>query len=213
MTDSARFLLGSLLFFFVIVVPVLGYLKLRRVNNVRIVLSILAIWLLWNVVNAPIHEGAHMLAGRLVGMHVRDYQLLPHFWTGDFVHGYVTWEPVNTQRMPVSTAGPYIADCLIVLLALWLFPRQRANPFFGALILALTYLRSVYDVAVNYAADTLFGGKGDFNFLFRSYSRAAMHAGAALAILLGAAGAARELVLTHRIRAQAESRQAVHTSG
>lgn len=213
MTDSARFLLGSVLFFFVIVLPVLGYLKLRRASNLRLVFSILAIWLAWNFVNAPIHEGAHFLAGRLVGMHARECRLLPPFWRGDFVHGYISWEEENMQRLPVSTAGPYIADCLIVLLAVWLFPRRRATPFFASLILSLTYLRSIYDVAVNYTADTVFGGKGDFDFLLRSYPRAAVHAGAVLAILLAGVGATRELRLTRRMRERAESRQAVPTPG
>lgn len=200
MTDTGRFALGSLLFFFVIVLPVLGYLKLRRVSDLRIVLSIPAIWLLWNIVNAPIHEGGHILAGRLVGMHEWDYQLLPHFWRGDFVHGYARWDQANVQRMPMSTAGPYVADCLIVLLALWLCPRQCSNPFLGALIFVMTYLRSLFDIAVNYAANTLFGGKVDFNFLLRSYPRVAVHTGAVLAILLGVLASARELVRTRRFR-------------
>ncbi len=197
MTDAARFLLAGVLFFVLIVMPVFSYLKLRGESNKYIVLWIFTIWFLWNVINAPVHEGAHMLGGVLVGMRVQEYQILQHFWRGDFVHGYVRFRPASVQQLLVSTLSAYVADCLIVLLAFLLFWRRRFSPFFGALIMAVTFLRSTFDVAVNYTADTVFGGKGDFSFLLSGYPRIAVHVGAWASMLLGAAGAMRELVRAH----------------
>lgn len=55
-------------------------------------LTILAIWILWNLVHTPIQEMSYFFVGRLVGMHAKDCQLIRHFWKGDFVHGYILWE-------------------------------------------------------------------------------------------------------------------------
>lgn len=199
MSDAARLLLGSSLYFALIVVPVFGYLKLRRQTDKMIVLSIFAIWLPWTLINTPIHEGAHALAGVLVGMHIRGGQFIQHFWRGDFVHGYVLWGPASARQMLFSTSGPYIADGLIALCALVWFPRKRCGAFWGGLLLSVSFLRSAFDVAVNYSADTLFGGRGDFGFLLSGYPRWAVHVAALLIILLSVLGAARELVLAHRM--------------
>ena len=59
----------------------------------------------------------------------------------------------------------------------------------------MTFLRSLYDVAINYAADTVLGGLGDFQFLFSGYPRFAVHACAWIVMLLGAFGAVREIAL------------------
>jgi hypothetical protein len=200
MTDSARALLGSSLYVALVVLPVFSYLKIRNQTDKKIVLSIFAIWLPWSAINTPIHEGAHALAGVLVGMQMRGGQFIQHFWKGDFVHGYVLWEPASVQQFLFSTSGPYLADFLITLFAFFFFPRRHCPPFVGALLLSVTYLRSLFDVVVNYTADTLFGGKGDFDFLLAGYPRIAVHAAAILIIVLSAAGAARELVLAHRLK-------------
>lgn len=200
MTDSARSLLGSSLYFALVVLPVLAYLKRRGESNKRIVLSTFAIWLLWSAVNAPIHEGAHALAGLLIGMHLRGGQFIQHFWKGDFVHGYVSWEPASVRQFLFSTTGPYVADGLIALLAFFWFPRKSSGAFLGSLLLSLTYLRSAFDVMINYAADTLFGGKGDFDFLLRGYPRLGVHAAAVSIILLSACGGVREIVMARNLK-------------
>lgn len=199
MSDAARLLLGSSLYIALIVMPAFGYFKLRGQTDKMIVLSIFAIWIPWTLINTPVHEGAHALAGVLVGMHLRGGQFIQHFWRGDFVHGYVLWAPASTRQILISTSGPYIADALIALCALAWFPRKRCTPFVGALLLSISFLRSAFDVTVNYAADTLFGGRGDFGFLLSGYPRWAVHVAAMLTILLSVLGAARELVLAHRL--------------
>jgi len=193
MTDSARGFLASALYFALVVVPALVYLRRRGQRDKRLVLSIFAIWAAWSTANAPIHEGAHALAGLLVGMHIRGGQFIQHFWKGDFVHGYILWEPASVRQFLFSTTGPYMADALISLFAFFWFPR-KCGPFVGALLLSVTYLRSIFDLMVNYTADTLFGGRGDFDFLLSGYPRLIVHAVAVLIILLSCSGAARQIL-------------------
>jgi hypothetical protein len=194
MTDMARFFLGSLGYFLLIVLPVLFYLKWRAQTNIRIVLYTFALWFLWYLPYAPLHEGCHFLAGALAGLHVKSYQLIPRFWRGDFVHGYVSWEEGKPWQLLLSCQAPYSVDGLIILLGLFLFRWRTAfTPFVGALILTQTFLRSVYDVAVNYAADTILGGSGDFRFLFGGYPRLAVYICAWALMLMGAFAAWREI--------------------
>jgi hypothetical protein len=194
MTDSARFFLGSLGYFLLIVLPVLFYLKRRAQTKTRIVLYTFALWFLWYLPYAPIHEGCHFLAGALAGLHVKSYQLIPRFWRGDFVHGYISWEDGKPWQLLLSCQAPYSIDGLIILLGLILFQwRTSLPPFVGALVLTQTFLRSVYDVAVNYAADTILGGSGDFRFLFSGYPRLAIHICAWALMITGALAAVREI--------------------
>lgn len=178
MSDVGRFLLAGATFILVLVLPLTVYLALSGQAKLRLVLSILAIWLIWNVVNAPIHEGAHWIGGHLLGLQAKDYRLIQHFWEGDFVHGYIVWENPGQRALLVSTSPAYIADGVLMLGGFLLFRKWKFGPFVRGLILAVTYLRSVFDVSVNYLADTLFGGKGDFDSLFRGYPPGLIHLGA-----------------------------------
>ena len=199
MTDLARFLVGGLGFFLLIVIPVLFYLKRRGQTDKRIVLYILAIWVLWYLPYAPIHEGSHFLGGRLAGMQPKSYQLVPPFWEGDFVHGYIVWENGKQWQVLLSCQAPYALDGPIILLGFLLFRRRTTfSPFVGALILTMTFLRSVFDVAINYAADTILGGSGDFRFLLNGYPPLAVHIGAWLLMILGAGGAVLEIVKSRK---------------
>ena len=195
MTDLARFLIGAVGFFLLIVIPLLFYLKRRAQTEKRIVLYIFAIWILWYLPYAPIHEGSHFLGGHFAGMQLESHQFIPRFWRGDFVNGYVTWEAGEQWQMLLMSQAPYAIDGLIVLLGFFLCRWGTAfTPFLGALILALTFLRTVYDVAVNYLADTVLGGNGDFRFLLNGYPRLAVHICAWALMLLGAWGAVLEIV-------------------
>jgi len=195
MTNAARFLVGSIAYFLFIVAPQLFYLKRRAQTETRLVLSIFALWALWYLPYAPIHEGSHYLGGILTGMHLKSHQFIPSFWRGDFVHGYLSWEDARPWQVLLSSEAPYSIDGLIILLGFLLF-RWRATftPFVGALILTETFLRSLYDVAVNYFADANLGGLGDFHFLLSGYPSWAVHAAAWLLMLLATYGAAREIV-------------------
>ncbi len=199
MTDLARARLGAVGFLLFIVVPLVFYLKRRGQTDRRMVLSIFGIWIIWNLVHGPIHEISHLLGGWLVGQHVKDYRLIQHFWEGDFVRGYISWENGRQAQYMVSTPAPYVIDLLMVLLGYSLFRwRSRFPALLGALVLLLTFLRPIYDIATNYAADTIFGGVGDVGFLLNAYPPVVVHVFAWLVMLLAAAGATREILKTHK---------------
>jgi hypothetical protein len=190
MTNLTRFALGVIGFFLLIVLPVFWYLKRRGQTDKRLVLSILAIWIIFTLFHAPVHEMSHLFAGRLVGQHTVGYQLIQYFWQGDFTDGHITWQGGEQWQFLVSTQAPYLIDALFILLGFFLLRLRAAfTPFVGALILTLTFLRPVFDVATNYAAGAV-SGSGDFGLLFSGYPHFAVHAGAWLIMLLGVAGAA-----------------------
>ncbi|MGP8173778.1 MAG: hypothetical protein ACLP7O_04425 [Terracidiphilus sp.] len=204
MTDSAQFCLGGIGFFLLVVVPVVFYLKRRGETNKRLVLSIFAIWILWNLFHAPIHEISHFLGGHCVGLHLKDCQLIQRFWKGDFVHGYVTWKDGKPWQLLVMSQAPYVIDGVFILVGLFLFWRRIAlTSVLGALILTLTLLRPVYDIATNYTADTILGGSGDFRFLFSGYPPLAVHIGAWLLMLLGTGGSVLTIVCVERTQRRA----------
>lgn len=194
MTDFSRFLLGVVGFVFVIMLPLLFYLKRRGVTNKRLILYFFIIYAVWYLSYAPIHEGFHFLAGRLSGMHANSYQFVPRFWRGDFVNGYIDWSDGKPWQMLLSCQAPYAIDGLIVVLGYVLLRKRNSiGPFLGALILTLIFLRSVFDVAVNYSAGTL-AGAGDFHYLLGGYPPVAVHVGAWAVMLIGAWGALQEIV-------------------
>ena len=53
---------------------------------------------------------------------------------------------------------------------------------------------------VNYTADSLFGGRGDFGFLLSGYPRIVVHGIALLTIFLALSAAAREILLAHPLK-------------
>ena len=190
MTDAARANLGFVAFFLIIVVPVFFYMKRRGDSDRRIVLSIFGLWIFWNLVHAPIHEGSHLMGGLLVGQHVKEYRLIQHFWSGDFVRAYISWRNGTRTQFMVSTLAPYLIDALVIVLGFVLSRwRNSISPFPGTLVFCLTFLRPVYDVATNYVADTVFGGTGDVGFLLYAYPRWSVHLGAWLLVMSGGAGA------------------------
>ncbi len=194
MDEHSRFLLGAAAFFLLIVFPLLTYLKMRAVSNARMVVYFFVIYVLWYLPFAPIHEGSHYLAGRIVGLHASSCQFLPRFWKGDFINGYINWIDGEPWQIAFSCQGPYVIDAGIVLLGYLLLRRENGyGPFLGALILTQTFLRTLFDVAVNYSAGTLWG-TGDFHYLFQTYPPVAVHVCSWAVMLLAGSCAAREIV-------------------
>lgn len=194
MSDRARLLLGVLVFIVVIMLPLLLYLKRRAVPNKRIVPYFFLVYALWYLPYAPFHEACHFLAGRLTGLRVESYRFIPRFWKGDFVNGYINWSGGDPWQIRFSCQAPYVIDGLIVLIGFLLFrKRNHFGPFLGALILTEVFLRSVFDVVVNYSAGAL-ASAGDFNYLLGGYSPIVVHVGAWAVLLLGTGGALREIL-------------------
>ncbi len=136
MTRAARFYLGGIAFSLFIVLPIFLFLQRRRQRGWRIVLSILGTCVIWNLVNAPIHEVSHLLGGWSAGQHIKDYRLIQHFWEGDFVHAYISWDDGTQTQYMVSTPVLYIIDGLVILLGFAISKwRNMLPPFAAALVL------------------------------------------------------------------------------
>ncbi len=201
MADHSRFLLGFVAFILLIAIPLLVYLRKRVVSNARMILYFFAIYLLWYLPYAPIHEGAHYFGGRIAGLHASSCQLLPNFWRGDFVNGYIKWIDGRPWQILLSSQAPYTIDGLVVVLGcLLLRKRNDFGPFLSALILTEVFLRSVFDVAVNYFAGTL-ARTGDFHYMLGGYPAVAVHLGAWAVMLLGAWGAVRMIMKARALSA------------
>lgn len=199
MTELSRVLLGVACFFLLIALPLLAYLKKRGLSNVRMVSYFFLNYVFWYLPYAPIHEGAHFIGGRISGMHAKSFQFLPRFWRGDFVNGYIEWSDGLPWQMALSTQAPYVIDGFAVLFGYLLFRRRHhSGALLGALILTQTFLRSVFDVAVNYSAGTL-GRTGDFRFLLGVYPPLAVHVGAWAVMLLGSWCAVREIMKARQL--------------
>ena len=198
MSDAARTVQGAIQVVVVFVVPLLIYFSRRNVSPARTVLYVLLVYAIWFVSYSPTHEGAHLVAGLLAGLEVKSFQLLPPFWKGDFVHGYIRWHEGGARdAFVVSTAAAYVFDGALLLVwaavaRLW----REPGPFAGALILALTCLRCVYDVSNNYAADTVLGGQGDVRFFLGNLDPRAVHAGAWILMIAGVWAAIRHIQRT-----------------
>jgi hypothetical protein len=191
MSDVARTAQGAVQVIVVFVVPLLIYFAKRKLAPARTVLYVFLVYAIWFISYSPTHEGAHLLGGLLAGLEVRSYQLLPPFWKGDFIHGYIRWHDGGSREaFVVSTAAAYVFDG--VLLVVWAAVARLwrdAGPFAGALILALTCLRCVYDVSNNYLADTMLGGNGDVRFLIGGVPPFFVHAGAWILMIAGVSAA------------------------
>ncbi len=199
MTELARTIQGTVQILIVFVVPLVIYFRRWHLAAGRTVAYVLAVYAIWFVSYSPTHEGAHLTGGLLAGLDVRSYQLVPPFWRGDFVHGYIDWQPgAPRAAMVVSTLSAYLLDAL--LLGVWAVAVRWADrgPFAGALILALTALRCVYDVSNNYLADTVLGGRGDVGFLLMNLPPIAVHAGAWALMIGGGWCALTQIAATSR---------------
>jgi hypothetical protein len=194
MSDRDRWLLGFGMFVVVIMLPLLLYLKRRAVPTGRIVPYFFLVYALWYLPYAPFHEACHFLAGRFTGLHAESYRFVPRFWEGDFVNGYIKWSNGEPWQIRFSCQAPYVIDGLIVLIGFLLFRKQNHfGPLLGALILTEVFLRSVFDVAVNYSAGTL-ARSGDFYYLLGGYPPIIVHVGAWAVLLLGIWGTLREIL-------------------
>jgi hypothetical protein len=139
MSDAARTVQGAIQVVVVFVVPLLIYFSRRNVSPARTVLYVLLVYAIWFVSYSPTHEGAHLVAGLLAGLEVKSFQLLPPFWKGDFVHGYIRWHEGGARdAFVVSTAAAYVFDGALLLVwaavaRLW----REPGPFAGAWILMI----------------------------------------------------------------------------
>jgi len=169
-----------------VVIPLTAYLWRRGTGPRKVVISCAILTALWYASQSTIHAASHAFGYFVSGAPATSLQAIPDSWEGFFAAGSPGPGLTGThwQRFLQLTA-PFLVDGALLLLGSWLFQwRHKIAPFLGGLILTLTCLRSVFDLANNYAAGVL-RSSGDYQQLFSGYPALAVHAVTLLLLVLG----------------------------
>jgi hypothetical protein len=149
----------------IIMLPMIIFYMRSIWNYKSYIFIIPLLYLIWYVTYGLLHEIAHMSGIWLCGKEIFDYQLIPHFWTGQFGTGYVNYDFQSDSRDFIIIILPYFRDLLFGITG-YLILRKRTftNRITSGLALILLVLSSLYDVTNNYLA-YLMGYMNDFNAL------------------------------------------------
>jgi hypothetical protein len=147
-----------------------------------------AIPLLLFVVNAPIHETAHMVGTLLAGGTVGQVRLWQAFWRSDAPVPMIESSGLTTpSALFVSAVLPYAVDAVLLVIGAMNLrrPRIRSPWRFAAFYLFLV-LKPAFDITANALAWSVYG-VGDFGQMARILGRAPAGALAA-ALVAGGLG-------------------------
>lgn len=159
-----------------IVLPLIVFYQRLNKSYKAYVLYIAFLYVLWFGTYALLHESCHLVGSWLTGARIKDYQLVPHFWMGDFATGYVNSELQNRVQGFVSPIAPYVRDMLFLGIGYLAFKRRRVtNSLLQGVVLVLLVLSPLYDLFNNYAA-FLFGRENDFSAIRMSVGAVWTHA-------------------------------------
>ena len=121
------------------------------------------LYVIWYISYGMLHEFAHIIGVWISGKEILDYQLIPHFWKGQFGTGFVNFDFQGDKSDFLIILMPYLRDILLVIVGYFIFSRKiLKNLFTTGLLLTLFVFSSFYDVTNNYLA-YVFGRMNDFN--------------------------------------------------
>jgi hypothetical protein len=121
------------------------------------------LYLIWYLSYGLMHELSHMAGIWMSGKELFDYQLMPHFWKGDYGTGFVNYDFKGNLTDLCITILPYIRDIVLLIIGFVILKKKiPKQSFITGLILLLLVLSSLYDVSNNYLA-YLMGSLNDFN--------------------------------------------------
>lgn len=126
---------------------------------------ILLLYITWYLTYAFLHETSHLLGVWITGTKVEDYQLIPHFWKGEFGKGFIrsVYDSKSDEFVVVFFA--YLRDLLFLTAGYFILKRMNTNrTMITGLVMVLFILSPTYDIIDNYLA-FLLGAKNDFNAL------------------------------------------------
>ena len=149
----------------------------------------MALYVVWYLTNATLHEGSHYLGCILTGVQIMEVRLIPHFWQGDLV-AYVNTPKMTWGQGAVSVPAPYVLDLFSLLIGVLLLRALgKKGPFLAALLLTLFCLRPLFDITSNFAGFVVWN-QGDFKEMAALFGSSAVYgAGVALSgIALGVVG-------------------------
>jgi hypothetical protein len=154
-----------------IVLPLIIFFKRRGMSPRYYVPAIFFLYLAWYLTYALLHEASHLVGIWLTGTEITDYQLIPHFWKGDFNTGFIRSDYQSEKDEFFIVIAAYLRDILFLIAGAWLLSITRYNKIYLiALILTFFLLSPLYDIVNNYSA-YLFGAQNDFYALGRVSSR------------------------------------------
>jgi hypothetical protein len=146
-----------------IVLPLVIFYQIISKSLKSYIFYVVILYLIWFATYSLLHELCHMFGSWITGAKIKDYQLIPRFWKGDYKNGYVDSVFENGFQSFISPISPYFRDLIFLFIGYIVLKRKKiTNTFLTGLILILFVLSPLFDVFNNYFAFVL-GAKSDFN--------------------------------------------------
>ncbi len=146
-----------------IILPLIVFYQITHKSYKLYVLYVVLLYLIWLATYSLLHELCHAFGCLITGAEIKDYQLIPHFWEGDFKTGYLNADFENGYQSFISLTAPYFRDLIFLFIGYILLKRKKIiNSFINGLVIVLFVLSPLYDVFNNYFAFVL-GARNDFN--------------------------------------------------
>lgn len=148
-----------------VLLPLIWFYKQSNWSAKSYIYLIPILYLVWYFTYGLLHELAHLAGVLAFGKQVIDYQLIPHFWDGDYGSGFVNYEFKGEYKDFIIVALPYIRDVLFVALGYYLIKGKLTNhKFLVGLILIILVFSPLFDITNNYLGFVM-GYRNDFNAL------------------------------------------------
>lgn len=148
-----------------VLLPLIWYYKLSNWSIKSYIFLIPLLYLAWFLTYGLLHELTHLFGMWIFGKVATNYQLMPHFWKGDFGTAFINYDFRGEYKDFIIVALPYIRDVLFVALGYYLIKRKVTNhKFLVGLILIILVFSPLFDITNNYIGFVM-GYRNDFNAL------------------------------------------------
>lgn len=146
-----------------VVLPLIWFYKQSNWSTKSYIFLIPLLYLVWFLTYGLLHELTHLFGMWIFGKVATNYQLMPHFWEGDFGTAFVNYDFRGEYKDFIIVALPYIRDVLFVALGYYLIKRKVTNhKFLVGLILIVLVFSPLFDITNNYLGFVM-GYRNDFN--------------------------------------------------
>lgn len=113
-----------------IIFPLIIFYQNTNKSYKLYILYIVLLYLMWFVTYALLHELCHVFGSWITGAKIKDYQLMPQFWKGDFKTGYVHADFENGFQSFISPLSPYLRDLIFLFIGYSMLIRKKNRQFF-----------------------------------------------------------------------------------
>jgi hypothetical protein len=96
----------------IIVLPLIIFFQIINKSFKIYVLYVVLLFLVWFATYSLLHELCHTFGSWLTGAKIKDYQLIPGFWKGDYKTGYVNSVFEDGFQSFISLIYPYFRDLI-----------------------------------------------------------------------------------------------------